>query len=180
MLETRIFILDGVFYKLDCLSDFSSNSESTYQIHKLNKNNNWIRLPYSDELYWKINKEGKIFRQPSYTVNYQLLEANSATGKVSLPKTSGDADRDLGWFFYALSCLFSFLILSQGGGFAFWMVFIVPFYALWLNLPFWVLLRDSITRTGPVTGYFIWVVIQWAIFYYGLTPPSGMGIPLWN
>jgi len=79
--------------------------------------------------------------------------------------------------FFGISLVLSYLIITEGNFyFDWWMLFAVPIFALWLTAP--TFFSDDNKFSGVVFGYIVWVSIQWAIYYYGLGPPVGVGIPL--
>lgn len=80
--------------------------------------------------------------------------------------------------FFAISCIFSYLIISElNFYFEWWMVIGIPVYALWLNVPiFFNDEREEKLSIHLILGYLVWIAIQWIIYYLGLTPPSGYGI----
>jgi len=80
--------------------------------------------------------------------------------------------------FYIVSLIISYFIISEGAFyFAWWMLIAIPVFALWLNVPFFFNDSDKNELAYTILGYLIWVVIQWAIYYYGFGPPEGAGIP---
>lgn len=78
--------------------------------------------------------------------------------------------------FFGISLVLSYLIITEGNFFfAGWMLFAVPIFALWLTAP--AFFSDDNKSGGVIIGYIVWVAIQWAIYYYGLGPPEGVGVP---
>lgn len=81
-------------------------------------------------------------------------------------------------FIYPLSIFLSYLIVTNGGGeINFGIGIGILIYALFLCAP---LLGDEDWDKNPLmfwVSYIMWAGIQWAIYYYGLGPPRGVGIP---
>lgn len=77
--------------------------------------------------------------------------------------------------FFGISLILSYLIITEGNFFfAWWMLVALPIYALWLTVPIFFSDEES---GDAIFGYIFWVAIQWAIYYYGLGPPQGVGVP---
>lgn len=77
--------------------------------------------------------------------------------------------------FFGISVVLSYFILtSRTSFFAFewWMIIVVPLYALFLTAP---LLIDRRNKVDIIINYIIWVIVQWVIYYYGLSPSYGPG-----
>ena len=78
--------------------------------------------------------------------------------------------------FYGISLVISYLIITEGNlFFAGWMFIAVPIFALWLSVP--IFFSDTENLVGIIFGYIFWILIQWAIYYFGLGPPEGVGVP---
>jgi hypothetical protein len=77
--------------------------------------------------------------------------------------------------FFGVSLILSYLIITEGNHFfAWWMLIVLPIYAFWLTVP---IFSSDEKFAGAFFCYIFWVAIQWLIYYYGLGPPRGMGIP---
>ena len=57
------------------------------------------------------------------------------------------------------------------------MIFAIPIFALWLSSPFFLETYNKEDITNCILGYIIWVTVQWIIYYFGIGPPEGVGIP---
>lgn len=81
--------------------------------------------------------------------------------------------------FYFISLVFSYFIITDGNlYFAWWLIVAVPIFALWLNAPLFLSNNnDKKEFIYVIFGYLIWVGIQWIIYYFGLGPPEGVGVP---
>ena len=79
--------------------------------------------------------------------------------------------------FFGISLVLSYLIITEGNFFfAWWLLFAIPFFALWLTAPVF-FSDDDDDNKYVFFGYIVWVAIQWAIYYFGIGPPEGIGVP---
>lgn len=81
--------------------------------------------------------------------------------------------------FYVISLVISYFIINNPTFyFEWWMLLAIPLFALWLTAPIFLGGHEEGNNlTYIILGYIIWVTIQWAIYYFGIGPPEGVGVP---
>lgn len=110
---------------------------------------------------------------------YKLIYADKiALNKRNVVQSEESLEKNITITFYLISLFLSFAIITHGQFyFDGWMLILVPLYALWLNVPIFSrhdVFYGSDNLTSAILGYVVWVVVQWAIYYYGLMPPESV------